>query len=195
MIYNLLGLDGKNGKLLSLASGCSAFPKNARQEVSDYILARYPDAMQINISNLRSTPQGKIIDYSYELPPEAPHLGTYSLGVAVVNRSNRFPGNWLITKNTVFSSSGKPIEGELIRYASLQGNFTAIFADVLSEKVIAVEAVQDDGEFIREDVAEPFVKLFTDGNGKTFYEIRVIGDDEDIIKTFILESDRCPENR
>jgi hypothetical protein len=71
-----------------------------------------------------------------------------------------------------------------------QAMATTIFGYVLSKKVTAIEALQEDGEVVREDVKEPFV-LIRSKTGRTFCQIRVLGSEEVVLKEIPLEEAVC----
>lgn len=133
--------------------------------------------------------------YSYELP-SGKHLDRFRIGVARFKQSDRFPKEWHIVDTTVYGTSTRPVKEDLLQiaYRTEIAGYSTIYGRVLSDEVVAVEAVQEDGAIVREVITEPFVLLSSDGKGNAFCEIRVIGKNETLLKRITSYFSHCADN-
>jgi len=182
---------------------CGCFQKlgslTAPGAVRNMVLEREPIVLAFKVSEERRNPEGTVtIVYTFQRPasPDGDEA-TYMLLHANV-KQQPWP-LWRVMDVSGGGSNTASLKGELVDFTLTQREYTAptgytaLYGRILSEKVSAVTAVQNDGGIVRDEADDGFFALFS-ARGTIFCQLQAVDQNNEVLKRIDIEDPLLIDN-
>lgn len=134
---------------------------NPMQDTQQMLFRDFPEALDRRVLGMRQTPEAEVVViYTYRMPPKGDNSGSFFTGVSAYRRTPS--GAWEQSGGGGAGSSQPPAPGQLLDYFTVGGGTTsaAIYGQVLSPAVSAVEGELSSGETVRDEAGDRAFALF-----------------------------------
>lgn len=165
--------------------------RNPMQDTQQMLFRDFPEALDKRVLGMRQTPEGEVVViYTYRMPPKGDDSGSYFTGVAAYRRTPS--GAWEQSGGGGAGSSQPPAPDQLLDYFTVGGGTTstAIYGQVLSSTVSAVEGELSSGETVREEAGDRAFVIFAPTGAKVC-RLNVLGTNGEVLRVNDFVSDEA----
>jgi hypothetical protein len=164
---------------------------NPVEDTRQSIRRDYPDAIGARVLGMRQTPEGEAaVIYTFRLPPTGDDSGSHFIGVTVYRRTSS--GGWGQTGGGGAGGSQPPAPEQLLDYFTVASTATstAIYGQMLSPIVTAVEADLSNGETVRDEADDQAFAIFSPPGVKVC-RLRALGVNGEVLRENDFTSDEA----
>ena len=160
---------------------------NPMQDTQKMLFRDFPEALDRRVLGMRQTPEGEVVViYTYRMPPRGDESGSFFTGVSAYRRT---PGGaWEQSGGGGAGSSRPPAPDQLLDYFTVRGSTTAIYGQVLSPDVSAVEGELSSGDSVRDGAGDRAFAIFAPARVKVC-RLKALGANGEVLRVNDFASD------
>lgn len=164
---------------------------NPMQDTQQMLFRDFPEALDRRVLGMRQTPEGEVVViYTYRIPPRGDESGSFFTGVSAYRRTPT--GAWEQSGGGGAGSSRPPAPDQLLDYFTVEGSTTstAIYGQVLSPDVSAVEGALSSGDTLRDEAGDRAFAIFTPAGVKVC-RLKALGANGEVLRVNDFTSDEA----